>query len=61
MMPNSYNLHAAMASVRDDENARAAARHHELDRHHRQSVPLRSPGRVRRSLARLSLAPLRQA
>jgi hypothetical protein len=61
MMPNSNNLHAAMASVRNDELARAASRHHELDRDRPQSVPLRSPGRVRRSLARLSLAPLRQA
>ncbi|MEA2448369.1 MAG: hypothetical protein QOG63_301 [Thermoleophilaceae bacterium] len=61
MMPNSHHLHAAMASVRDDENMRAALRHHELDRHRQRSVPLRAAGRVRRSLARLSLAPLRQA
>jgi hypothetical protein len=61
MMPNSHNLHAAMASVRSNELDLAAARHHELNTQRRRSAPLRSPGRMRRSLARLSLAPLRQA
>ena len=60
MMPNSHQLHLAMAATRSDELDRAAARHYDLDRPE-PNVPQRSPGRVRRGLARLSLAPLRQA
>ena len=60
MLPSSH-IHAAMATARNAELTLAAHRHHGLESQRPQSAPLRSTGRMRRSLARLSLAPLRQA